>query len=249
MTGTLAVQPQNLDYYNYFVMCNYVFDDPDPVIQNAYTYEENGVLYCASATEKGVNRYSYARNNPLMYTDPSGEFAWFAPLIAIGVSAAIAAVSYTIQVAASPGGFQNWSWDDFGFSVMMGVAQGLLTSGIGSVFGGVGASFTGATILNELGRAGAHAVVGGMFSYAMNGDFWSGAAVSFASSLVGSVTSGLPALAQIITSTIIGGLTAELTGGTFWQGAVTGFAVSAFNHALHVLENGVEKHELFNRLL
>jgi len=74
MTQTLAVQPQNLDYYNYFVMCNYVFNAPEPVIENSYTYEENGVLYCASATQKGVYCYSYARNNPLAYTDPSGEF-------------------------------------------------------------------------------------------------------------------------------------------------------------------------------
>ena len=79
MTQTLAVQPQHLDYYNYFVMCNYVFNAPEPVIENAYTYEENGVLYCASATQKGVYCYTYARNNPLMYTDPSGEFIFFFP--------------------------------------------------------------------------------------------------------------------------------------------------------------------------
>jgi RHS repeat-associated protein len=29
-----------------------------------------------------LNRYSYARNNPLIYVDPSGHFAWFAPVIA-----------------------------------------------------------------------------------------------------------------------------------------------------------------------
>jgi len=28
------------------------------------------------------NRYSYARNNPFIYTDPSGELAWFVPIIA-----------------------------------------------------------------------------------------------------------------------------------------------------------------------
>jgi len=76
MTQTLAVQPQNLDYYNYFVMCNYVFNEQKPVIENAYTYEENGVLYCASATQKGVYRYSYCLNNPLKYVDPSGD-TWY----------------------------------------------------------------------------------------------------------------------------------------------------------------------------
>jgi len=73
MTQTLAVQPQHLDYYNYFVMCNYVFNAPEPVIENTYAYEENGVLYCASATQKGVYCYTYCLNNPLKYVDPTGN--------------------------------------------------------------------------------------------------------------------------------------------------------------------------------
>ena len=76
MPETLTVHPQILDYYNYYVMCNYVVEAHKPVIQNAYTYEENGVLYCASATQKGVYRYSYCLNNPLKYTDPSGQ-TWY----------------------------------------------------------------------------------------------------------------------------------------------------------------------------
>ncbi len=31
---------------------------------------------------QGYNRYSYALNNPLSYTDPNGEIAWFIPVIA-----------------------------------------------------------------------------------------------------------------------------------------------------------------------
>jgi len=73
MTETLAVQHQNLDYYNYFVMCNYVFNEQKPVIENVYTYEENGVLCCASATQKGVYWYTYCLNNPLKYKDPTGN--------------------------------------------------------------------------------------------------------------------------------------------------------------------------------
>ena len=58
-TETLTVHPQNFDYYNYNVICNYCFEEPEPVIQNAYTYEENGVCYCASATQKGGYWYIY----------------------------------------------------------------------------------------------------------------------------------------------------------------------------------------------
>jgi len=73
MTKEPTVQPQIFDYYNFYVIQNYVFNEPVAVIENSYTYEENGVLYCASATEKGVYCYSYCLNNPLMYTDPSGQ--------------------------------------------------------------------------------------------------------------------------------------------------------------------------------
>jgi len=77
MTETLTVYPQTLDYYNYYVMCNYVVEVPIPVIQNGYTYEENGVYYCTSATQKGVYCYTYVRNNPLHYVDPDGEFVQY----------------------------------------------------------------------------------------------------------------------------------------------------------------------------
>ena len=78
MTGTATVLSQNFDYYNYYVICNCVFDEPEAVIQNGYTYEENGVLYCMSATQKGGYRYSYCLNNPLMLKDPTGQlYTWY----------------------------------------------------------------------------------------------------------------------------------------------------------------------------
>ena len=55
MTGTLGFNLQIFDYYN--VIENFVFVESKPVIQNAYTYEENGVLYCASTTQKKVRNY------------------------------------------------------------------------------------------------------------------------------------------------------------------------------------------------
>ena len=89
MPKMIVVQSQNFDYYNYYVTCNYVFDEPKPVIENSYTYEENSVLYCATATEKGVYCYTYCRNNPLHYTDPTGNKLkwWQGLLIGLGIDA------------------------------------------------------------------------------------------------------------------------------------------------------------------
>lgn len=61
-----------LQQYNYFVMQEPVFEEKikEPVFTNVY--EENGVLYCASSTSKGVYWHTYALNYPLWFVDPSG---------------------------------------------------------------------------------------------------------------------------------------------------------------------------------
>ncbi|MCL2168351.1 MAG: hypothetical protein FWH59_04415, partial [Lentimicrobiaceae bacterium] len=48
----------------------------DPVIGRFFSPDK----YVANSSfTQDFNRYSYARNNPLMYVDPSGEFFWFFP--------------------------------------------------------------------------------------------------------------------------------------------------------------------------
>jgi hypothetical protein len=73
MPETVVYNAQNFDYYNYNVIVNFVFATQKPVINLSYEYEEKVVFYCATATQEGVYRYSYCLNNPLKYTDPSGE--------------------------------------------------------------------------------------------------------------------------------------------------------------------------------
>ena len=228
------------EHYPYFKIINMNGRLYDPVIARFFSPDK----YVANSTfTQDFNRYSYARNCPLMYTDPEGELLWFAPLIAIAVSAAISAASYTIQAAVAPGGLsQNWNGMNFFAATFMGAWSGAATAGIGGVIGGVSMT-TGMGILKELGRAGAHATVSGLTSMAGEGKFWQGAATGAISSFTGSLTHNLPIAAQIGASTIAGGITSKISGGEFWKGAVTGFTVSAFNHTMHGIENTVEANQ------
>lgn len=187
---------------------------------------------------QSYNRYGYVMNNPLLYTDPSGEVFWLVPaLIFIGkaalTGAAIAAVGYTASVAFSKGGFDNWNWGQFGKSVGIGAISGVATAGLGSMFGEVGKFGT------ELLRAGAHGLVNGGLSELSGGSFLQG----FASGSLGSLTgSGWQAwggnfaksgVGMIGFSALSGGVGQELAGGDFWRGAATAATVATLNHLAH----------------
>lgn len=61
--------------------------------------------YVASNTfTQDYNRYSYCRNNPLLYTDPSGEWALWDDLIVGGVGFATGYISYGIT-------HDDWGWN------------------------------------------------------------------------------------------------------------------------------------------
>jgi RHS repeat-associated protein len=232
------------EHYPYFKIINMNGRLYDPVIARFFSPDK----YVANSSfTQDYNRYTYARNNPLMYTDPDGEFVWFAPLIAIAVSAAISATSHVIQVACSPGGFQNWNTMNFVASTFMGAWSGAATAGIGGAIGGVSMS-TGMGLLKELGRAGAHATVSGLTSMAGGGSFWTGAATGAISSFAGSLTSNFSIATQIGVSTITGGITSKISGGEFWKGAVTGFTISAFNHAMDEILQQVQQKSLEQQL-
>jgi len=198
------------------------FLSPDNFVQDPYNTQN-------------YNRYAYAMNNPLMYTDPNGEFLWLIPaLIVIAkaaiIGAAVGAISYTASVALSNGGFNNWNWGQFGKSVGFGAVSGVATAGIGAAFGNV------AKFGHEVLRGLAHGVAQGGISELSGGNFLTG----FASGGLGSVAgSGWQAwggkfassgVGMVAFSAVSGGIGAELTGGNFWQGAGVGAIVAGLNH-------------------
>ncbi|WP_300601570.1 FG-GAP-like repeat-containing protein [Niabella sp.] len=187
----------------------------------------------------GYNGYLYANGNPLKYIDKDGNFAFVVVLIpivkAIVIGAAIGAATYTVGVAFSNGGFQNWNWGQFGKAAGFGAISGLVTYGIGSVFGTVGSM----GIMGELGRAAAHGLAQGGISELSGGNFMTGLATGAFSSLAGSafmMYGGKFANSDIgmyAFSAAAGGATAELTGGNFWEGAASGLIIAGLNHGLN----------------
>lgn len=170
---------------------------------------------------QSYNRYSYCLNNPLKYTDPSGEL--FGIDDAVFAFAAFNVASSMMQAAANG---QN-IWKAGAFSLLSSAAS----FGIGQLFGSVG------SIGKELLRAGAHGIASGIFNVLGGGDFGNGFATGATASGLGSFAQGVkmrPGM-MMLTTSVAGGVAAWATGGNFLKGALQGLTIGFFNHGMHVL--------------
>ncbi len=181
------------------------FLSPDNFVQDPYNTQN-------------FNRYGYVMNNPLIASDPSGEFIH---LIA----------------GAIFGGFVNWMSNGFQFNskglghFAVGALAGALGAGIGSGVssalggGSFGAGFWGTTAAKTVGSGflsgavvgasggGAGGFVGGFGNGLVNGQ-------GFGSSLLAGLKGGgMGALGGGIVGGVVGGIDAALDGRNFWTGS------------------------------
>jgi RHS repeat-associated protein len=91
---------------------------PDPVVQSP----DNSQNY---------NRYAYCLNNPLKYTDPSGEVFWVPIIIGAVVGA------YTGGVIANEGQYNPCRWDYQSGQTWRYMAYGAIVGGVSGYVGGV----------------------------------------------------------------------------------------------------------------
>ncbi len=168
---------------------------------------------------QNFNRYSYCLNNPLKYTDPSGE--WF------GIDDAVIAFAvFNLASSMMQASFNGQSvWKAGAISLLSSVA----IYGIGAAFGSAG-SFG-----HELLRAGAHGLSSGVTTALEGGNFISGFASGALSSDIGSYAEGVKMNTglMIASTTAMGGVAAWATGGDFLQGAMQGMNIGVLNHAMH----------------
>ena len=96
---------------------------------------------------QNFNRYSYCLNNPLKYTDPSGELAWFVPVIAGAIIGAYAGASIQSGTAA----FWNWKPNAWKGAIVGGIIGATIGYGVSSALASSG-GVTGLTTTTVTGE-------------------------------------------------------------------------------------------------
>ena len=189
---------------------------PDPFIQDP-------------GNSQNYNRYSYCWNNPMKYTDPSGNFilGFFYPGIGSVVDAMLwSGLTYSIQAKG------QWEVRDFFGSMFKSGLLSAISMGMSGAIGDALGHAVG-NLGTEALRAGLHGMVGGILGTASGSSFLDGFASGAISSLTGSGMQALnisnPALLGL-GGAISGGATAALTGGDLGTAAFHGFMVGMFNH-------------------
>ena len=173
---------------------------------------------------QSFNRYSYCINNPLKYTDPTGQLFGIDD---VALFFAAASLYQSVMTAAVTG---ESVWKAAGISILSSAVSsgaGVACNAIGGLFGhSVG------TFGKELLRAGAHGLASGVQNALTGKNF----GVGFATGALASLSaSGLQALggdsyAVVGTSALMGGLTSWSLGGDFFDGAMTGLNIGLYNH-------------------
>ena len=206
---------------------------------------------------QSLNRYSYCRNNPLLYTDPSGHFFGIDDLIEIGLiiwSAVSSSVIGAMAAGAALGATISAICGGNPLTgALAGAISGALFFGAGELIGGLnlvtpGGYFTDTTALLEgaLIHAGAGAASGAM-----------GAAISGGNVGLGALTGGLSAgaaegvggalsgthwfsslqpedkffaglVSRVGVGAVTGGIASEMAGGRFLQGMGQGAWTAAY---------------------
>ncbi|WP_353102241.1 RHS repeat-associated core domain-containing protein [Myroides odoratus] len=105
-----------------------------------------------NSNTQNYNRYGYVLNNPLLYTDPSGEFI---PQLITAVAIGIAVAITTNAIINIANGVPFWY--GMGKSATMGAISGAVSFGVGAAFAALSPAVSAASTAMNIAEAGATA--------------------------------------------------------------------------------------------
>jgi RHS repeat-associated protein len=222
---------EHLDMFGIINMNGRVYDpltaqffSPDPYIQDPVNW-------------LNYNRYTYCYNNPLRYTDPSGEVVIEGSVAVILLASSFISSMYVgTETFYAGGDFWEAFAQNFVNSVVVSLVSYAVPTAIGQAFGGVDLS-SWAGVGKEILRAGAHGIGNGLVGMMQGGDFKTGFWTGVASSVTGTAVGQLIQQAGIgksmlipLTSGMAGAGMSWTLGGNPVSGFMQGFSIGALNH-------------------
>lgn len=166
---------------------------------------------------QNFNRYSYCLNNPLKYTDPSGEFAIGSLLIGMLsgalIGAGTSAIAYTATTILTGA---KWNAKDFANSIGLGALSGAIGGGMGYLGSCFGSSIGNSVGYNILSSTSNKVLTNALFGIKTD---WSDLSPIALSSIIGT---SLPKF-----NGVSGGKTANFfseLGFNIGRGVITGFS-------------------------
>jgi RHS repeat-associated protein len=198
---------------------------------------------------QNYNRYGYCVNNPLKYTDVTGNLFNIATLA--GCIPIVGSIFSSLLM------HQNIDVNRVVEDIVITGISASVTFGIGTACSTIANFYTRMAV-----SALAHGVFQGGMTAANGGKFWAGFAAGAVSSIaasfwqggqeegffkendwaygvrnvhegLGSMLGMSGAVGTIAFGTVMGGAASALAGGNIWQGATTGLIVAGFNHLAH----------------
>lgn len=218
-------------------------------------------LIQAPTNGQSWNAYTYVFNNPLVYTDPTGNFSLrqalgliiaivgtiFMPYLApvftkLGAAMLVGFVSGYVSTGTLQGGL----FGAFSAAVFYGIGTKFqqIQAANGADFKGVfGTGLTGDQFANKVLS---HGMAGGVMSRLQGGKFGHGFLSAGVAELTAPMIDGIgggavkAAPARVAAAALVGGTVSELTGGKFGNGAMQAAFSRAFNDELHGLTEDIE---------
>ena len=276
--GTLITDAQQLANNNFFIDRGYTGHEHlwkaglinmnarlyDPILRKFLSADN---LVQDPFNTQNYDRYSYVLNNPLLYTDPSGNEIFIGTAILIGIAVGIFAKGIANMIAGIP------FWYGMGKAALMGAISGAISFGIGA--GATNAFGEALSVGKALFEAGMHGMSSGMMSVIEGGEYLSGMLSGAVSSLI---SSGVNALgtnfsatkaagstvyngfgqnymkaAMLVAGGFSGGLSSTIAGGKFIDGFKQGLITSGLNHLAHfgatAIEIGKIKGQIRDRII